>query len=116
MVDGEWSNVYRLSLEPQMLIDLEMANWFTYTRPGSLFRENVVAARPSPGVRTTLFNGRLGIRKVAGGMERVRLDGPDEYRSAMTQHFGMRLTDAEVADVAEISDRFGERAPGHVFF
>jgi N-hydroxyarylamine O-acetyltransferase len=116
LVDGEWGNVYRLSLEPQLPIDLEAANWFTFTRPDALFRENVVAARPEPGVRTTLFNGRMAVRQVAGGMARRQLDDAAAYREALVDQFGLALTDQEVAEVAAASARFAERAPGHMFF
>jgi N-hydroxyarylamine O-acetyltransferase len=112
LVDGEWGNVYRLSLEPQLPIDLEAANWFTFTRPGALFRENVVAARPGPGVRTTLFNGRMAVRQVGGGTVRTLLDGAAAYRDALVDQLGLALTEEEVAEVAAASARFAERSPG----
>src|ERR1700733_1132481 len=53
----EWANVYRFSAEPSHPIDHEVGNWFTSTRPGGLFTANVIAARPGPRCRKTLFNG-----------------------------------------------------------
>lgn len=58
-----WENIYRLLPQFRLETDYEIANWFTATHPNSLFVNNRIAARPSPGgVRNTLFNGRLTVR------------------------------------------------------
>jgi N-hydroxyarylamine O-acetyltransferase len=42
----EWANIQRLVLQPQFQINDVMGNCFTSTRPGSLFVENLIVARP----------------------------------------------------------------------
>jgi N-hydroxyarylamine O-acetyltransferase len=82
---GEWGDLYRFTLEPQVAADYEVANWFTSTHPTSFFRGNLLAERLAAGSRVTLFNNRL---------TEVRENGRNEVRF---------LTDAR--DLADVLDR-----------
>ena len=57
-----WTDLYRLSLQEQFPVDYEAANWFTSTHPGSLFVRNLIASRPGPRRRHTLYNDKFTIR------------------------------------------------------
>ncbi len=60
--DG-WQPVYQLGTEPQLPIDIEVANWYTSAHPDSKFRHVLMAARATEDTRYTLLNNRLTIRK-----------------------------------------------------
>src|SRR5439155_19133562 len=67
--DGEWGDLYRFILEPQVAADYEIANWFLCTHPTSFFRGNLLAERLTPGRRLSLFNTRLTRTAIVGGSE-----------------------------------------------
>jgi N-hydroxyarylamine O-acetyltransferase len=56
-----WRPRYRFRLEPLLPVDVEPLNWFTATRPDSLFVNNLVMERLAPGMRVSLLNDRLTI-------------------------------------------------------
>ncbi len=95
-----WDSLYRFGLDPAPPADYEMANWFASTFPGSPFYANLLAARPSPGRRTTLYNRRFTIRERDGGVARRVLSGIDDYREALVEHFSLSLEDEELAGIA----------------
>jgi N-hydroxyarylamine O-acetyltransferase len=93
----EWANIYRFPLQPQFEIDCEVGNWFTSTRPGGLFVENLIVARPGEACRLTLFNRQLAVRHLDGRTERRELRGPQDYRTTLAATFGLALDDDELA-------------------
>lgn len=87
---GGWQDVYRFTLAPEAPADFEVANWFTSTNPGSLFRNNLLAERLAPRARYSLFNSRLVTRTQDGTEERV-VSGPVELAEVIDRVFGITL-------------------------
>ena len=114
---GEWRNLYRLSLTPPLPVDYEVANWFTATHPGSPFVPNVVASRPGEGgVRHTLFNGRVTLRRPGQAPERHQLESPAAWGPALREMFGLTLTGDDLAGVLAALTRHGTLGQAHPFF
>jgi N-hydroxyarylamine O-acetyltransferase len=86
-----WADVYRFTLEPQVPIDFEVANWFTSTHPASRFRNNLLIERLTPGLRVSVFNARLTRRHTDGRVEEAILDSPDRLAQALVADFGLEL-------------------------
>ena len=57
--DGAWVDLYAFTLEPQLLADYEMANYYTSTHPDSRFVQTLTVQLPTPGERTSLINREL---------------------------------------------------------
>ena len=86
-----WTNLYRFSLQEQLPVDYEAVNWYTSTYPDLLFVRNVIAARPGPHRRHTLFNDKFTIRHIDGKVERRVLSGAKELGEVLTHYFAIRL-------------------------
>jgi N-hydroxyarylamine O-acetyltransferase len=104
----DWRDVYCLGLQRQRPVDYELANWFTATNPKAPFLGNVIATRPMPGERRTLFNWRF-VRRPLGQPSQPRIiDSTDEYAAILRQEFGLVPNDTVMAAVAET---LGRHAP-----
>lgn len=57
--DDAWEDLYAFSLEPQQMIDYEMANYYTSTHPDSRFVHTPTAQRMTTDVRYILRNREL---------------------------------------------------------
>jgi N-hydroxyarylamine O-acetyltransferase len=111
---SSWEDVYRFSNQPSHPVDHEVANWFTSTKPDGLFTANVIAAKPGPMCRMTLFNGNVTTRHV--NMETQRRTAESEYVLSTTLHddFGIDLSTDELAAVHATIRRLAEQ-PGSGF-
>lgn len=115
-LNGDWQNVYRLSLRPTPGTDYEVGNWFTATHPDSPFVSNIVVARPGPGgVRHTLFNGRVTTR-APDGTHRRMLETPNDWAEAMADTFGVRLNQDSLGRVLAALEQKGTFGLAHPFF
>lgn len=101
---GNWASLYRFSLQPQLPVDYEVANWFTATHPQSLFVNHLIASRASAGRRHALFNNRHTVRGHDGGSERKLLPDAAALRSVLDCDFGIALPEQEVAAIAAVAD------------
>lgn len=88
--DG-WEDLYRFTLEPQLPIDQETANWFTATHPTSLFRKSLLMERLTPDVRTNLFNRRLTRRYADGRTSETQLADAGELERVLTDAFDLEV-------------------------
>lgn len=109
-----WENLYRFALVPTYPVDHEVGNWFTSTRPGGLFTENVMAARPGPSCRRTFFNGDVTVRDLDNEAERTMLRNRAALRDALHEHFGIELPSDDLEQVFSAMRRFADR-PGPGF-
>ena len=113
---GEWGDIYQFSLQEQLPVDYEVANWFTSTRPHALFTENLVVTQPGPGRRRTVFNGYFTTQSLDGRRDRRVLRGAEEYRRVLADEFGLALTEADLAAIMALMDRRNQDAqPGDMF-
>jgi N-hydroxyarylamine O-acetyltransferase len=110
-LESEWRNIYRFSSQSSHPIDHEVANWFTSTRPDSLFTTNIIAALPSDGSRKTLLNGTMTVRSLRQGTERRTLGSEAALQQALWAHFGIELVPPDLATIYHALHRFSERPP-----
>lgn len=80
-----WEALYSIAPEPQLDVDLAVANWFTATHPASPFRAKLMVARSGPEARYALCDNRLTIRR-ADGVEQRLLDA-DQMELALRDLF-----------------------------
>lgn len=102
----EWQNLYRLSLEPKLDIDYEVANWFTATHPDSPFVRNLMVARAGTGgLRHTFLNGLATIRR-RGEITQRRVLDKTSYATVLEQTFNLTLPERDLAAaIAEMDHR-----------
>jgi N-hydroxyarylamine O-acetyltransferase len=93
-----WADVYRFTLEPQMPMDYEVANWFTSAHPNSLFRHNLMVQRLTAEGRVSLLNRRLTRRGPDGRATETALANASELSRVLAEEFGLDPP-ADVADV-----------------
>jgi N-hydroxyarylamine O-acetyltransferase len=112
-----WEHIYRVVPLPRVDAEYEMANWFTATHPQSPYLSNMIAARPGPDrTRLTLFNARFNERHASGRVVRRTLKGEDEYRSVLTNEFGLTLANGDLRKALAHVERRGTGGPPHPFF
>jgi N-hydroxyarylamine O-acetyltransferase len=105
-----WQDAYRLTLEPQLPADYEIANWFTATNPTSLFTGNLLAERLTPAGRLALFNRKLTWRPARGSAEELRIADATEFAAILDRGFNI----APPVDASAIWARIpqGDGRPG----
>ncbi len=91
-IRGEWQPLYMFSTRPQPRIDLEVGSWYVSTHPKSTFVTNLTAALVTDDARWNLHGRHLAIHH-AGQTERIRFDTAAEVLDALTERFGIDLTD-----------------------
>jgi N-hydroxyarylamine O-acetyltransferase len=112
-----WEHIYRVVSLPRVDAEYEIANWFTGTHPQSPYVNNMIAARPCPNrTRLTLFNGRFNVRHPSGQVDRRALESEEEFRNALTNDFGLRLSDDDLRTALAHVKQRGTRGPPHPFF
>jgi N-hydroxyarylamine O-acetyltransferase len=89
-VSGEWRDLYVFTDEVQQTVDIEVANWFTSTHPGSRFTNNLIVTLASPGARHVLFNRELTIYRDEG-IERAAIDDPDQLLELLATTFHLHF-------------------------
>jgi len=88
--NGEWTPLYRASLEEQRPIDFAMASWFCATHPDSPFVRRKLVSLPEVGTRHILLDRELEVRR-NGSSEKKVLEGEDAYRGALRDIFRIDL-------------------------
>jgi len=86
---GEWQSGYRFTLEPQLPIDMDVANWFTATHPGSRFRTGLMLQLLLPDGRISVLDRTLTRRHADGGSEETVLDSPAALGRVLAEDFGL---------------------------
>jgi N-hydroxyarylamine O-acetyltransferase len=97
-----WTPLYRFTLEPQLLADQEISNWFVSTAPTSRFVLNLTLARPDGDRRLTMFNDQFTIRHRDGRVEERTLSGADDLIDTVRRYFDL--------DIDLIAGRDGAKA------
>jgi N-hydroxyarylamine O-acetyltransferase len=91
IVDGEWTTLYRFTLEEQLPQDYEVCNWYCATHPESGFTTSLMVARLPPGKRLGLMNNRFSIHYPDGKTERRQLAGAKEIADVLENEFAISL-------------------------
>ncbi|HEX2283543.1 MAG TPA: arylamine N-acetyltransferase [Mycobacterium sp.] len=91
-IRGEWQRLYMFTTRPQPQIDLEVGSWNVSTHPKSVFVVGLSAARITDDARWNLRGRHLAIHS-GGNTERIRFDTAAQVLDALTERFGIDLTD-----------------------
>jgi N-hydroxyarylamine O-acetyltransferase len=91
-----WTRQYSFTLDPVWPADLEQANHFTATRPGTRFTTLRLVSQARPGGYASLIGRTLTVS--GEGRSEVReIAGPADYRATLADAFGLALDGDEVA-------------------
>ena len=85
-----WMDLYAFTLEPQEVVDYEMASYYTSTHPDSRFVQTLTVQLPAPGLRRTLRNRELTIDTGEKVTSRI-LAGDEELLEVLAGTFGLRF-------------------------
>ncbi|KHO28094.1 arylamine N-acetyltransferase [Mycolicibacterium setense] len=107
-VRGQWQPLYRFTTAPQPRIDLEVGSWYVSTHPGGVFVVGLTAALVTDDARFNLRGRNLAIHS-RGNTERIRFDTAAQVLEALTERFGINLSDLDPdvdveARVAQVLD------------
>ncbi|MGH2534970.1 MAG: arylamine N-acetyltransferase family protein [Thermomicrobiales bacterium] len=89
--DEDWQHVYSFTLTPRRLDDFAVRCVELQTLSDSHFTQGALCSLARPDGRITLSRDRL-IVTVDGTQEDIPLDGAEETRAALWDHFGIDLT------------------------
>jgi N-hydroxyarylamine O-acetyltransferase len=92
--DG-WARQYSFTLDPVWPADLEMANHFTATRPGTRFTTLRIASATTPDGYVSLIDRALTTSRM-GRSEAREIADEKEYRRVLAETFGLALSAEEV--------------------
>ena len=84
-----WEDFYTFTLEPQEVVDYDVANYYVSTHPDSPFTRTLAAQLPTPEARFVLRNRELTIERAAGTEIRAITD--DELPEVLRRLFGLAL-------------------------
>lgn len=96
-IAGDWTPIYRFTLEPHRRTDYEVASWYTSTHPSSIFVQFLIAGRPQEGKWISLLNRDFKIRGLDGKAEARKLESVDEIAEVLATHFDIHLTEEDKA-------------------
>jgi N-hydroxyarylamine O-acetyltransferase len=113
LVGDAWQPLYRFDLVRQLAVDYVQQNWHTATRPGALFANNLVVARPAPDGRHVLFNRTLTRRRLDGSAEKRTIESEGELQHTLRYVFGLEPGPQELAAAWAVG---GRGQPVHVAF
>jgi N-hydroxyarylamine O-acetyltransferase len=88
-VPAGWQDYYAFTLEPQELVDYEVANYYVSTHPDSPFTRTLAAQLPTPEARYLLRNRELTIEKPTG--TEVRTISDKELPDVLSSLFGLTI-------------------------
>jgi N-hydroxyarylamine O-acetyltransferase len=91
LLDGQWTMLYRFTLEEQFLPDYEVTNWYCATHPDSRFTDQLMVARVPKGRRLGLLNNRLSVHHTDRSTERRELKSADEIADVLEKEFAIAL-------------------------
>ena len=90
-----WARQYSFTLDPVWPADLEMANHFTATRPGTRFTTLCIASAPTPDGYVSLIDRTLTTNRM-GRSETREIADAQGYRRVLAESFGLALSEEEV--------------------
>jgi N-hydroxyarylamine O-acetyltransferase len=92
-----WGALYRFNLEPRILPDYEVSNWFTSTHPNSRFTNGLIASLAPEGRRMNLLGAGLTTYFTDGRVEERQLGSAEELHQALTVEFGLNVSAEDAA-------------------
>ena len=98
VLKDEWLPIYKFSLEDVEQSDLEMANWYIATGPGSMFSQFLMITRVDEEARYALFNSTFNIRWNDGRKESSEITEPDQLAFTLKTYFNLHHLSDELLD------------------
>ena len=86
---GYWKDLYAFSEEPQYAVDIEVANHYTSTYPGTRFKKLLTVQLPQLTQRTFLRNNELLTETATEATSRTLTD--HEVHQVLWEIFGIQL-------------------------
>ena len=108
-LENTWKGLYNFDLQPQVLADYEMPNWYLSNHPESHFLLGIVAARVERDRRYALRNNELAVHFPRQATERRTLASAAEIRQALEEVF--RIQVPREPDVDELFARLAGSSP-----
>ncbi|HVF63522.1 MAG TPA: arylamine N-acetyltransferase [Casimicrobiaceae bacterium] len=103
-IGGAWRALYRFDMQPQLLPDYQVANWYLCNHPDSPFLDALIAARIEAGRRHVLRDNDYAIHEADGATKRTTLTDASALRQTLEGTFGIALPHSPA--VAALLDRF----------
>lgn len=97
---GSWRSLYRFDLQPQLLVDYEVTNWYLSNHPQSHFLHGLIAARAAPEGRYALRNADFAVHRSDGSTERRTLTTVKALREVLEGAFRIALPETPGLDQA----------------
>jgi len=91
-IRGEWQTLYMFTTQSRPRIDREVGSWYVSTYPHSTFVVGLSAAILTDDARWNLRGRNLAIHS-AGDTERIRFATAADVLNALSDRFGIDLTD-----------------------
>ncbi|WP_034725272.1 arylamine N-acetyltransferase family protein [Chryseobacterium sp. JM1] len=98
VLKDEWLPIYKFSLEEVERSDLEMANWYIATGPGSMFSQFLMITRVDEEARYALFNSTLNIRWNDGRKESSEITELDQLVFTIKTYFNLHHLSDELLE------------------
>jgi N-hydroxyarylamine O-acetyltransferase len=89
ILQGSWQDLYAVSLDPQLPVDFEIANYYVSTHPDSRFVHKLAIQRVSPSIRHILRSDQYTVDR--GGVEETRTLKQEELLPLLAEAFGLTL-------------------------
>lgn len=90
-VAGEWKTLYRFDLQEQHPVDYDVANYYLYANPSSIFRNNLIAGLPFEKGRYALSNNQFTTHYLGKDSVKKTLSTVSEVRDVLTDIFKIKL-------------------------
>jgi N-hydroxyarylamine O-acetyltransferase len=103
LMDGQWTTLYRFTLEEQLLPDYEVSNWYCSSHPESRFTTELMVARVPQGLRLGLMNRRFSIHHPDGRVQRHELKSAEEIAEVLEKDFAIRLPEPRAELLAALA-------------
>jgi N-hydroxyarylamine O-acetyltransferase len=91
LLDGTWRELYQLSLQEQVAVDWDVANWYTATHPDSIFTRSLMVTRSAGDARYALLDDRFRIYRPGGAVEQRVMATPEQLAALLRNEFAIRL-------------------------
>ena len=90
-----WARQYSFTTDPVWPADLETANHWTATRPGTRFTSLRIASRTLPDGYASLVDQVLTVSR-KGEAEVREIENAEDYRQTLADLFGLQLSAGEI--------------------
>ena len=102
-IEGKMTPLWIATLEPQLPVDFQLANYWVSTAPASPFVNRLMLRARTPAGRTSVMNRDVTV--VSGSKtEKYQLADRTALRALLGEHFGFDLPDVETLKIPMIPE------------